>query len=62
MYAPVVFWSRKTNRFCQLNDYTADQAFSVIGPDRVKVSTWPDLHPATVSLSRLKKTQITELD
>jgi hypothetical protein len=32
MYAPVVFWSRKANRFHQLNDYTADQTFSVDSP------------------------------
>ena len=61
MFAPVIFWSRKANRFYSLNSYTADQTFSVVGADQVKASTWPDMHPATVSLRSVKKTAVTEL-
>jgi len=61
MYAPVVFWSRKANRFYQLNDYTADQTFSVVAPDSVSVSTWPALKPATMWLRGVRESQITEL-
>jgi hypothetical protein len=59
MYAPVVFWSRKANRFYQLTDYTADQTFSVGAPEQINLSTWPDLRPVTLSLSAVSK--ITEL-
>jgi hypothetical protein len=55
MYAPVVFWSRKRNRFYQLNAYTADRTFSITTPDTVNVDTWPGLNPATVSFSGVKQ-------
>jgi hypothetical protein len=61
MWAPVVFWSRRTNRFYQVNDYTADIAFSVISPDKVTLSTWPDMKPATISLFKLGPSQTTKL-
>ena len=61
MYAPVVFWSRKTNHFYQLNDYTADLMFSVAAPDEVHVNSWPSLEPATVPLGAVKEGQVTEL-
>ena len=61
MYAPVVFWSRKTNHFYQLNDYTADRIFSIAAPDRLNADSWPGLEPVTVSLGDLKKGQVTEL-
>lgn len=55
MYAPLVFWSRKANRFYQLNDYTADQGLSVASPEKVSVFTWPDLKPVTLSLGAIGK-------
>ena len=61
MYVPVVFWSRGTNHFYQLDNYTAVQTFSVTSPAKITVDTWPNLKPATVSLSdvaRLKPTQL----
>ncbi|TAM81947.1 MAG: hypothetical protein EPN47_11130 [Acidobacteria bacterium] len=61
MYAPVVFWSRKSNHFYQLKTYTADRIFSIGAPDKVKVESWPKLQPATVSLSRVNEGQVTEL-
>ena len=61
MYAPVVFWSRKTNHFYQLNDYTADRTFSIAAPNTVNVDSWPGLAPATVSLGGVKERQVTEL-
>jgi len=61
MFAPIVFWSRKANRFYSLNDYTGDISFSVAAPDGVKASTWPGMRPTTVSLHALKKTDVTEL-
>ena len=61
MYAPVVFWSRKSNHFYQLNDCTADRTFSITRPDQVSVDTWPGLNPATVSLDGLRADQVTEL-
>jgi hypothetical protein len=61
MYVPVVFWNRKTNHFYQLKAYTADRIFSIAAPDKVNVETWPDLHPATVSLSKVKEGQVAEL-
>ncbi len=61
LYAPVVFWSRKTHHFYQLNAYTADRIFSIAAPDKVIVDSWPDLQPATVSLGRVKEDQVTEL-
>jgi hypothetical protein len=61
MNAPVVFWSRKTNRFYELDGYTADMTFSVIAPDKVTMNTWPGLKPATVSLGRVTKGQAIEL-
>ena len=53
MYAPLVFWSRSRNHFYQLDDYTADQTFSVTSSSKIVVDTWPDLKPATVSLWNL---------
>ncbi len=61
MFAPVVFWSRKTGRFYQLNDYTSDQLFSVSSPDNVEVSSWSDFKPVTVSLSALRPNQLSKL-
>jgi hypothetical protein len=61
MYAPVVFWIRRTNRFYQLNDYTADTDFLIAAPDKVTVNTWPGLEAATISLHSLKQEQATEL-
>jgi hypothetical protein len=61
MNAPVVFWSRKTNRFYELDDYTADMTFSIVAPDKVAMNTWPGLKPVTVSLGRLTKGQAIEL-
>ena len=61
MFAPIVFWSRKTSRFYSLNDYTADQAFSVRAPAKVNASTWPGMRPATVSLSEVTPAEMTEL-
>lgn len=61
MYAPVVFWSRRTKHFYQLNDYTADRIFSIAAPDKVNVDSWPELDPATVSLESVKNNQVTEL-
>lgn len=61
MYAPVVFWSRKSNHFYQLNDYTADITFSIAGPDQVSVNAWPSMNPATVSLDGLRADQVSEL-
>ena len=61
MYAPVVFWGRKTNHFYQLNDYTADLTFSIAAPDKLHVNSWPRLEPATVSLGAVKEGQVTEL-
>jgi len=61
MNAPVVFWSRKTNRFYDLKGYTADVTFSVTAPDNVSVDTWTDLRPATLSLHSLQEHQRTEL-
>lgn len=60
-FAPIAFWSRRANRFYSLNDYTADQTFSIAAPDRVKASTWPDMRPAAVSLRTVKRTDVTEL-
>ncbi len=60
-YAPVVFWSRKTHRFYQLNDCTADMTFSVTAPDRVSVDTWPGLKPVTLSLHSLQDRQVSKL-
>jgi hypothetical protein len=61
MYKPVVFWSRRTNRFYQLNDYTADETFSVTSPAKIAVATWPDLKPATVSLADVNGMKTTQL-
>jgi hypothetical protein len=61
MYKPVVFWSRRTNRFYQLNDYTADETFSVTSPAKIAVATWPDLKPATVSLAGVNGMKTTQL-
>jgi hypothetical protein len=60
-YALVVFWSRKANRFYHLINYTADQIFSVAAPDKVNVSTWPDLKPKTVSLHSVTESERNEL-
>lgn len=61
MYAPVVFWSKNANHFYQLDDYTADQTFSVTSPARIALDTWPDLKPATVSLKDLGGLKTTQL-
>jgi len=61
MFAPVVFWNRKTNTFYELAGYTADMTFSVTAPDDVSVDTWTDLKPATVSLHSLQEQQRTKL-
>jgi hypothetical protein len=61
MYAPLVFWSRKTNRFYQVNNYTADQTFSIRSPEEVSVNTWPDMKPVTVSLGALPRAEFNEL-
>jgi len=61
MYAPVVFWSRKTDRFYQLNDCTADSIFSIAAPDKVNADSWPGLQPVTISLGGAKEGQVTEL-
>lgn len=60
-YALVVYWSRKTNRFYHLPNYTADQVFSVEAPDKVNVSTWPDLKPVTISLHSVAESDRNEL-
>ena len=60
-YALVVYWSRKTNRFYHLPNYTADQIFSVAPPDKVDVSTWPDLKPATISLHSVRESERNQL-
>lgn len=61
MYAPVVFWSRKTSHFYQLNDYTAWRMFAITAPDNVNVDSWPGLAPATLSLGAMKEGQVNEL-
>jgi hypothetical protein len=61
MYAPVVFWSRSTNHFYQLDNYTADQSFSVTSPAKIAVETWPELAPATVSLRELGGVKVSQL-
>lgn len=61
MFAPIIFWSRKTTSFYSLNDYTADQIFTVRAPAKVKASTWPGMRPATIILSELKAADVTEL-
>ena len=61
LYSEIVFWSRRTNRFYQLNDYTADETFSVTSPAKIAVATWPDLKPATVSLSDISALKLSEL-
>ena len=61
MYAPVVFSSRKTDRFYQLNDCTAYRIFSIAAPDKVNADSWPSLQPVTISLDGVKKGQVTEL-
>lgn len=60
-YALVVYWSRKANRFYHLFNYTADQVFSVTTPDKVSVSTWPDLKPKTISLHSVPESDRNEL-
>ena len=60
-YAPVVFWSRMKNCFYQLDDYTGDISFSLSAPDKVSLSTWPDMKPVTVSLHLVKDDQISKL-
>ena len=61
MFAPIVFWNRKANRFYSLLNYTADIIFSVAAPDKVKASTWPNMQPATVSLRTIKESDVSEL-
>ena len=61
MYVPVAFWSRKTNHFYQLNDYSAWRTFAIAAPDKVQVNSWPSLRPTTVSLDGMKDGHVTEL-
>jgi len=61
MYKPVVFWSRRTNRFYQLNDYTANETFSVTSPAKITAERWPSLKPATASLSDVSALKLSEL-
>jgi hypothetical protein len=61
MFAPIVFWKRKANRFYSLKNYTADIVFSIAAPDTVKASTWPTMHSATVSLGTIKESEVLEL-
>jgi hypothetical protein len=61
MFAPIVFWNRKANRFYSLENYTAGQIFSVAAPDKVKAGIWPNIQPATVSLSTVKESDVSEL-
>jgi hypothetical protein len=61
MFAPIVFWNRKANRFYLMKNYTAAQVFSVTAPQRVRVSTWPDMQSATVFLGDIKADDVTEL-
>ena len=61
LYAPVVFWSRKTNHFYQLKAYTADSTFRIAAPDKVIVNSWPGMQPATVSLGSVKEGEAMEL-
>jgi hypothetical protein len=61
LYAPVVFWSRSRNHFYQLDDYAADQIFSITSPAKVSVETWPNMKSATVSLGDLGTVKATEL-
>jgi hypothetical protein len=60
-YALVVYWSRKTRRFYHMPNYTADQIFSVAAPDKVDVSTWPELKPATISLHSVSESDRNQL-
>jgi len=57
----VVFWSRRTNRFYQLKDFTADQTFSISAPDKLSVDTWPAVNPATVWLENIPPGEAAEL-
>lgn len=59
--APVVFWSRERNAFYELLNYTAELDLKLIGGDRLELSTWPGLKPATISLHELSKEQISEI-
>ena len=60
-YELVIYWSRKTRRFYHLPNYTAVQIFSVAAPDKVDVSTWPDLKPATISLHSVSESDRNQL-
>ena len=53
LYVPVAFWSRSLNRFSRLDNFTASLTFSVVANDGVKVSTWPEMKPVTLSLRKL---------
>ena len=61
MDAPVVFWSRRTGRFYQLDGYTADMTFATAQPDKLRVNTWPGLAAASLSLGHLRQGQAVEL-
>jgi len=66
VYVPVVFWSRKTNHFYRLNDYTAWRTFTIAAPNKVNVDSWPpdpagNLTPATASLGGVKEGQVKDL-
>lgn len=62
MYVAVVCWSRRSNQFSYLTDYTVDRRLlSITAPDQVQVSTWPDMKPVTVSLGTAKKSDLRTL-
>jgi hypothetical protein len=62
MYVPVAFWSRNGYSFYRLSDhYTANETFAVCAADEVQVTTWPAMHPATVSLRDPKPGEVTSL-
>ena len=61
MFAPIVVWSRRSNRLYSLVNYTADIVFSVAAPDKVKASTWPQMKPATIALHTLGDSELSEL-
>lgn len=61
LYAPIVFWSRRTKHFYQLKAYTADRIFMIASPDKVKADSWPGMQPVTFRLSSVKEGEVTEL-
>ena len=59
MFEPIVFWSRKTNEFYELTNYTAALKMTVKAPDIVNANTWPELNPASVSLHLIGNSEFT---